>query len=613
MQIFRTKSPRAWILGFALAFVQSSAFAFSIFTVGPGCPYTDIQTAVNDAAATPGVDYVWISNDLVTGTRHNYTGQHIRVNDADGVIIEGGFISCFDPDITASETTTISGAGNDGGPVFEITSAGGDVFLGNLLITGADRDGNAEGGGINFTGQVGGALLLSNTTVTQNRAGYGGGINVNGAGSPAAVVLESNTLIDFNTATTSGGGIRVEGNTRLYALDPQTLIGYNHADGGYGGGVEVIGPARADIGSPGYGGLPVVYDNTAEYGGGVAGVEDSFGNGSQVRIFTTDASNPVQISDNSASARGGAIYVGGLQSHNYMCVYDFRIDDNTAPDGAAIYINYLGEVGFNRSPNGDEQNNTCRLPETPPELGAVACAKGAPCNELIGNIAEDTSGNPTTGSTIQMENYTSLYANRLIMQDNQGAHVIALAAADFDPTDFVATNCLLTDNTLTEELIATGSDGFSYLNFDSCTFANNVIGAPFVILSRDSFTMTNSIVDQPGRATVDYSGPPQSFLPKYVLSNDTSTLNGHTGVLQGQPIFVDAANRNYRLSYGSMGIDYAPATTNVADLDRNPRTVDLAPVGNLYGPMDIGAYELQQVPACVASDTIFCNGFESEN
>ena len=34
-------------------------------------------------------------------------------------------------------------------------------------------------------------------------------------------------------------------------------------------------------------------------------------------------------------------------------------------------------------------------------------------------------------------------------------------------------------------------------------------------------------------------------------------------------------------------------------------------LNDLFGPMDIGAYELQQAPVCVAADTIFCNGFEN--
>src|ERR1700722_15285291 len=140
-----------FILCVALFSSPVSVFAFSIFTVGPtaDCPFNlvnsdnPIQDAIDAAANTPGVDYVWISNDMASGSRYNYTGQHIHVNDPNGVIIGGGLVSCSDPNINDNETTTISGAGNDGGPVFDISSAGGDVFLGNLFITGADRGANS--------------------------------------------------------------------------------------------------------------------------------------------------------------------------------------------------------------------------------------------------------------------------------------------------------------------------------------------------------------------------------------------------------------------------------------------------------------------------------------
>ena len=308
-----------FILCVALFSSPVPVFAFSIFTVGPtsDCPFNPgnsdnpIQDAVDAAANTPGVDYVWISNDMASGTRYNYTGQHIHVNDADGVIIEGGFDSCSDPNIGDNETTTISGAGNDGGPVFDISSAGGDVFIGNLFITGADRGANSYGGGISFNGTVAGALILRNATVSLNHADFGAGIDVEGYTAAAAIVIEQNTLILNNNASQSGGGIRIAGNTRLFATDPQIWIGYNHADNGDGGGINVVGPARADIGSPGYNGIGVLSSNSAKYGGGVslyAGppINSADFSIAEARFFSVDGSHPVQISSNSASSAGGA-------------------------------------------------------------------------------------------------------------------------------------------------------------------------------------------------------------------------------------------------------------------------------------------------------------------
>ena len=69
--------PIEFALTLLIALSPSCVFAFSIFTVGPAsdCPYHSIQAAVDAAANTPGVDYVWISNDLGSGARYNYSGQ----------------------------------------------------------------------------------------------------------------------------------------------------------------------------------------------------------------------------------------------------------------------------------------------------------------------------------------------------------------------------------------------------------------------------------------------------------------------------------------------------------------------------------------------------------
>ena len=576
------------------------------------------------AAATPGVDYVWISNDLASGTRHNYTGQHIHVNDADGVIIEGGFVSCFDPDITPGENTTISGAGNDGGPVFDIASAGGDVFLGNLFITGASRGSNSYGGGIFFNGQVGGALILKNTAVSLNQAAFGAGIDVEGYTSAAALVIEQNTLILNNSASQSGGGIRIAGNVRMFATDPQIWIGYNHADNGDGGGVNVVGPARADIGSPGYNGIGVVSSNTAKYGGGVSlysrhrPTPNDF-SVAQARFFSVDGSQPVQVSSNSSSAAGGA-FVLFSDSHDCpngshcldesdVCLFDARVNDNIAPNGSAVYgypSSGAEQVLINQSGN-------CG-PEAPTALGAQACQAGVACDEMIDNNNEDGGGNPTAGSMVEMASDASVVAvERLHVRGNTAGHAFSMSESNnFFEQSFTLSDSLIAGNLFGGEVVSLTTDGGAS-TIDRCTIADNTVGAPFVLLIDGSqATLTNSIIDQPGHSTLDFNGPPAGLTANYVLSTEIVELGTRTDVMQGEPTFVDPANNDYHLKYGSLGIDFAPAGTG-SDLDRKPRSVDLTLVNNLYGPMDIGAYELQQAPACVASDTIFCNGFETEN
>lgn len=608
-------------------FAAPSAFAFEIFTVGPAadCPYHTIQSAVDAAAATPGVDYVWISNDSASGSSHTYTGQHVRVNDADGVIIEGGFVSCSDPDISDGETTTISGAGNDGGPVFDIDSAGGDVFLGNLFITGANRGSNSYGGGIAFRGKVAGALLLKNTAVSINRADFGAGIDIEGYVAPAALVLEKNTLVLNNTAGKSGGGVRIAGDVRMFATDPQIWIGLNHADNADGGGINIVGPARADIGSPGYNGVGVVSSNTAANGGGVslyAGPPTANGANAVARFFSSDGGQPVQISGNSASQSGGAFFQIG-NTHDCgdiicidnadVCLFDARVDGNRAAHGAASYgLPSFGQEHLYVNPKGN-----CG-PESPASLGAQACVAGVPCDEMNNNLAEDDGGNPTGGGIVENQSHGNyFFAERLHMTGNSGGHLFAASPNNGEATDASTTvqlsDCLLADNSMSGELVSLGT-GLDAFTLDRCTIAGNAIGASTVsYVDGYSVQLTNDIIDQPGHFTLDFNtGSSNNLTANYVLATEILELGTRTGIMQGEPTFVDAAHGNYRLAYGSLGIDFAPAGTGT-DLDRKPRSVDLNLAIDLFGPMDIGAYELQTAPACIAGDTIFCNGFEKEN
>ena len=103
-----------------------------------------------------------------------------------------------------------------------------------------------------------------------------------------------------------------------------------------------------------------------------------------------------------------------------------------------------------------------------------------------------------------------------------------------------------------------------------------------------------------------------------MLSNDRSTLPDTAYIEEGEPTFVDAANGDYHLMPTSLGVDFAPIddTTfaTLLDLDRQRRVVDLPNVANNFGPMDLGAYEIQlsTVLACANADTIFCDGFDGQ-
>ena len=587
------------------------------------CQYNDIQSAINAVGECA---------TIIDVTReHTYTNQHLAIDNKPNLTLQGwgDGVTCaqirgpldfppYAPPADIVPLVSLDGGGSGGGRVLTITGSS-NVTLRNLTVLRGVTDASASGGGIDFNGS--GSLTLTRSTVSFNNAGYGAGINMNGSGGAATLTLASDTLVILNTASTSGGGIRLQGNTRLYALQPKTLIGYNHAPNGYGGGLEVLGPARADIGSPGYNGLAVIYDNDAQYGGGMDILNFQDQADAIVRVFTTDAQNPVQVSGNFASHTGGAVYLRPFEAINsagggaVLCAYDFRMEDNAAQEGAALYAdadydglgNPLGgSIALNADPTFGAMDHPCTRSEAPTALGAVACAAGATCNQIARNKAQDEHAQPTEGATILMQDASALFADRVVARANTGAHVLR------DVQGFASlSNCLLADNMLTQELIAQTDGTDSVVGLDSCTVAGNQIGAPYVLLASGGIGLHNSIIDQPGRATID-PAITNSADATHVLTNDRSTLPDSAYIHEGEPTFVDAANGDYHLTLASLGIDSAPVETgsgvSTHDLDRRPRVYNQPSIANNFGPMDLGAYELQ--PSCARADTVYCNGFE---
>ena len=263
--------------------------------VGAGCKYTTIQAALDAERASPGspADFLYVARN------QSYTAQDIQIHDQN-VFIYGGVDDCADS--STSGTTTLSGSGGAAKSVMTI-SGHSRVGLSGLTITQGDNNSSGVGGGINFVGA--GWLRVSSSTITNNQAGYGGGINFNGTGSGSDIAeleIGFETLITNNTANTSGGDIRIEGNARLNILEPQVMIGFNEAVGGFGGGIAVVGPARANLGSPGYQFAEYVgllLQNSAQYGGGLSVVGGSGDlQSAQACLFTTDPRHPVRIEGN---------------------------------------------------------------------------------------------------------------------------------------------------------------------------------------------------------------------------------------------------------------------------------------------------------------------------
>jgi hypothetical protein len=610
-------------------------------TSDPSCDANDIQSAINSAYTNN------LCHMTIHVTReHLYTNQALVINDHRNVTLAGWGDGKTCADIRNNECTSagcrlplpsanplVTLSGSVGNSVIHV-DGDSNVSLLNLTITGGSVNSDEKGGGIYYDGV--GTLTLQSTTVNLNHAGYGAGININGDGGAAALVLDDYSQILANTADVSGGGIRVEGDARLFALKEHTWIGFNNALNGYGGGVEVVGPARADIGSPGFNGIAVIYGNKAEYGGGMDVIGTSSDQSALARIFTTDPKNPVAISGNLASRTGGGVYLkpNFASAHATLCAFDFKIDGNAAQEGSAIYSDLdSGFVGiFPQSVGSDVLLNTagggggCQAPETTASLGGVQCAAGTACNEFLDNIAEDDSNMPTAGSTVLLQTLSKMEGARFSARRNQGGHVLGIVGDDH--TVALLHDCLIVDNVVSEEVIAEIQALEGDLTLDSCTIAGNMIDAASVVAFPTGvgggygvFSIRNTIIDQPNKLAVSPSlvGFTTFGQVLYVLTTDKTTFPASSNVVLGEPTFVDAASGDYHQLRGSIGVDFAPQDADAqepsTDLDGNPRVFDIPSVGNIFGPMDLGPYELptDDAATCYVSDTIFCNGFEIEN
>lgn len=543
---------------------QAAAAILTVGAPGSGCDHASVQAAVNAAGSAVGTDEIRIARSAA------WTAQQITVDTDEEIHLIGGYADCTSttPDGTK---TVLSGAGGDARPVLTIRG-NGFVYLRGLTIRDGDQAGDDNGGGINFAG--GGILDITDSFITDNTANDGGGIYATGTTITAEVVLGADVTVSSNIARNSGGGM-VSKSLETSIIGPGTAFLFNQAlgqgGGGYGGGLVVVSdqlPSYAYIRSNGIGGLGVIYGNEAVHGGGVAvlvggGTEQE----AQARIYSTDPQQPVRIQGNQASVDGGGVYVREIDVGVAIAsAYLWRaaINDNKAPDGAALYAEGTGWVNFE------------------PISGAASAPLGTPQNEIIGNL----TGN-TTGAILRMaRGFPDL--DRLEIRGNDGGRLLYAT----DTPQSTITNSLIADNNVAQELIRSADEDGYTLSMSHVTIAGNAIGAPHVIFVDHVFTFDRSLVAQPGKVTLADSPGTRNI--GYVLTNDPSNMIGGASLLV-DPRFVDPANGDYHLRAGSYAVDFAPAAegpdVNLNDLEGRAHTLDMPNGGFADRTADVGAYE----------------------
>ncbi len=573
--------------GFALfaSILTSAAVHAAVYTVGSdgACNYTTIAAAAVAAEAHPGADTINVA--FIGGDAANaYPQQAITISASQELDIVGGFTDCSQAASSGSHVV-IDGAGGVTDPVFRITVAtGGLVRLSYLTIQHGDEDGSGKGGGIYFKGN--GILELNHVTVTQNTAGSGGGIYAEGTGDETELVIGEDVAIVGNTARFDGGGVVNDG-TEMTMTQPDSYIAFNHAANGYGGGLYVRGDDRKAytyLGSTGLGNVGAIYLNDAARGGGVA--LHSSDDLAALHMFATDPARPIRIKGNTASIEGGGIYLGPAGAATELWAWDFWIEDNIAPHGAAIF-------------DGDESNTLAFNDANFRPLGSIDCPIGTPCGGIVGNTAENDASQ-LTGGIVEFVHFDALNVNRTTIEGNTGKYVFYSGGSVF----LRLQNSAVVGNTVSDSVIVAEDEG-GYPKFENATIAGNSIGADTVLRlgNNGHGTLHRSIIWQPGKTTLQLHGDPLDLFDDMVSERGSVDQGNSPYVKQQDPRFIDPAHGDYGLRASSPAVDLTtPVAGDDRDLYSNARDVNLPIVNGLY-VRDLGAIERQTLqPLVLNSD-----------
>jgi len=574
--------PVARTLLLVTTIAAASAARAAVFQVGFGgaCYAPDPQYALDAAKANPGPDIIALTRSA------QLTGLALSI-DAHDVTIVGGFNDCALS--SQGERSVLDGAGGAAAPVLAIAGTA-NVVLEHVEIRGGDVQAGEFGGGVRFVGA--GRLEVRDSAIEANVAGSGGGIAVVGVGAQTELVLGADTRVSANRATADptegdGGGV-LASQAKVTANAADLVIADNEANG-YGGGIRLVG-AVATLASGGEGDDALLTRNRAGLrGGGLSAVDSS------VQMFTRDPMRPTRVAGNRAPAAAGIESLNGN-----LAAWDVVVEESTTSplsgDDVVATLEVSGTAQFVR--------NLAAAGGAP--TGAVNCATTLACNRFEGNrvvLAGDQAAGVAVAFLMGGVDSFLLFEGATI-RGNTG---LALTSASCFGTGACTATLLLRASTVSNNsVVSTLFDGLGGgdLELDLVTLAHNT-GSAVVARAGGSVAVRRSIVWQPGWRLWNDA----TLRPGETVRLETSLIGAGHGVVPlpgtvtiADPRFVAPASRNFRLGDDSPAVDYAAADAGAPDAALLPRNLDHAATPNLYGPLDLGAYEL---------DRVFRDGFES--
>ena len=570
---------RALLASVALAAsVATSAPAHAaIFYVGwPGdraCDFTDVQAAIDHAEAVPGPDVIRLVH-----TRP-YTAESLVIDDEDDLNLVGGYDHCADG--TASgEKAVVEGAAGQSEPIVEVLGRG------TVKLRFLELAGNTEGRGLDVACE-GCTVQLLDVVVRDNAQGVRVQTANCWSGCPerTALLVGANVAITGNRSErldgvpSQGAGIAVHRAIFDMSHAPGSEVSYN-VSGGDGGGILL---ANASFGLVG---ALVIYNTAGENGGGIAVTGSS-----TLWMYPTGPGSLPRLRDNRAQGRGGALFVEGdlYGPGSSVTGWDTLIDGNFAEEGGAAYV-ASGSEGTTtlclRSvrlvPEGDGMCGQAR-----PPTGAVACPADEACNMVLDNVADYRGGavmsyGPRTRVRLSHQRVMSNLGFSVFGHDDG---VLAVSASDVRVDD-----SLIAENRPRFAIVL--NSRLARTTIRRSTIANHGVW-PLYLDDSGDLELVDSIVWEPDTTTLFRTGASGADLVRMVLAWEVESLGGPSPHVQAttNPGFVSLLD--YRLRPDSPAVDFSDTTANVADLAGQARGVDLPEVIGGFGPLDLGAYELQ--------------------
>lgn len=573
--------------------IATSALAVSApvhaFSVGsdPACTHTSIQAAIDAAAANgPGLDLINIASNQI------YAGQSLVV-DGQTIGLRGGYSNCSSLQPTPGQRAIIDGKGNGGRPIIRFDNPrdqSSDLQLNDLELTGG-QVAVGEGGALRAEGNL--RIFLDGVRVRSNSASRGGGIYLKGRSESENAFLFTSeegaggnaSLVEANQAG-EGGGLFGDVWSNLQMADLR--ITDNQAE--RGGGMYLSGSATqayAFVSATSISGGGVHSNQATQDGGGIYLTD-----GARFSTQRYAGFREFELRGNSAGRHGGGAFAGNGSTLRLLkgSAVDNHAGTLEAGNGGGLYVTAGASALVDGGDPVDGHNS--------------ACAAELPCAALSGNTAGSAGHGGRGGGAYTDFDGTINLQFAAVMDNRADDGAAAWVGAGFTNSAITLRSILMTGNESPGAMVV--AEGASLSMYGS-TLAGNPNTAALLRADGLGQLIVGSILYQPEIPIITTTVMAPSITTNCVIASSNFDPSGDVRVVD--PMFVDPANHNFQVAFGSPAIDACPNlftdSTLLFDYALRARGVDQPTVPDNDGPYDIGAFEMPVVP-----DSIFTDGFE---